>query len=182
VARSQSLLHGLTILVFARLTFGAVRCFVAHESTRRDIRSSMIALSFWAMIAASYRAAPAPGAVAAVAVGGLAAALALFQWAAHSIRGRIFSWVFSSDEPQFLHTDGPYACVRNPFYASYLLALGSTAALWPSLLTASIALAMVGYFQMAARFEERKFERSALREAFAAYKARTGRLLPRWRR
>jgi protein-S-isoprenylcysteine O-methyltransferase Ste14 len=176
---ADTVLHVLSVVVFARLTLGAVRCFVPHESARRDIRSSMIALSFWAAIAASYRGARGPVGAAAVGVASMAGSLALFQWAAHSIRGRAFSWIFSSDEPQFLHTSGPYAYVRNPFYVSYLLALAGTAAVWPSALTIAIAAAMVFYFQMAARFEERKFERSPLSEAYRAYKARTGRLLPR---
>ena len=38
---------------------------------------------------------------------------------------------------------------------------------------------MAAYFQHAARFEEGKFEASPLREEYLAYKARTGRLLPR---
>ena len=81
--------------------------------------------------------------------------------------------------PQFLHTRGPYAYVRNPFYLSYLLALVSAALIHPSVLTGAIAIAMYFYFEMAARFEERKFEGSPLRADYAAYKSRTGRFLPK---
>jgi protein-S-isoprenylcysteine O-methyltransferase Ste14 len=111
----------------------------------------------------------------------MAASLALFQWASHSISGRFFSFIFSTDVPAFVHTAGPYRYVRNPFYASYLLALIAVAVTRPSLWTAGIAAAMFFYFDMAARFEERKFETSPVRDEYLAYKARTGRFLPRRR-
>jgi len=114
-------------------------------------------------------------------VAGLAAALVIFHWAAFSIRGLLFSYAGNDDLPQFVHTSGPYAYVRNPFYASYLLTEISTIALWPSLWGAGLLVLATLYFQWLARYEEAKFARSPVAEEFARYKARTGRLLPRWR-
>jgi protein-S-isoprenylcysteine O-methyltransferase Ste14 len=119
--------------------------------------------------------------VAATGVAGLAASLAVFHWAAFSIRGRVFSYAGSDDVPEFVHTSGPYAYVRNPFYASYLLTEMSTVVIWPSLWGAGFIVLATLYFQWLARFEEAKFARSAVAEDYARYKARTGRLLPRWR-
>jgi len=167
------------VVVFTRLTFGAARAFTPHPSAFRDVRSRLIVLSFWAMAAAAMPTPFAPAWLTGLGVVGLVGCLVLFQWAVHSIRGRYFSYIFSTDEPQFLHTSGPYAYIRNPAYASYLLALLSTALMFPSVLTLGLAVGMAAYFQHAARFEEGKFEASPLREEYQAYKARTGRLLPR---
>jgi protein-S-isoprenylcysteine O-methyltransferase Ste14 len=166
-------------VVFFRLTLGAARAFTPHPSAFRDIRSRLIVLSFWAISAAAIPTPFAPAWLMGLGVIGFVGALVLFQWAAHSIRGRHFSYIFSTDEPQFLHTAGPYAHIRNPAYASYLLAFLSTALMFPSVLTVGLTVGMAAYFQIAARFEEGKFEASPLREEYLAYKARTGRLLPR---
>jgi protein-S-isoprenylcysteine O-methyltransferase Ste14 len=172
------MLRLLPVLVFLRLALGALRSFTP-PSGRRDPRSYLIVLSFWATLIASWWAAPGLAWLEAVGVAGLIASLALFQWAALSIRGLHFSYVFTTDVPAFLHTSGPYVYIRNPFYTSYLLAIVSTAVMFPSPATAATAVAMTVYFDMAARFEERKFHNSPLRDEFAAYKARTGRFLPR---
>ena len=172
------MLRVLPAVVFLRLALGALRSFTP-PADRRDPRSFLIVLSFWAALIASAWASRGPAWLAAVGVAGLIASLALFQWAAQSIRGLHFSYVFSTDVPAFLHTSGPYGYIRNPFYTSYLLAIVATAALFPSLATWAIAIGMTVYFDMAARFEERKFDESPLRDEFAAYKARTGRFLPR---
>ena len=115
-------------------------------------------------------------------VAGLLASLVLFEWARQTVRGRLFSYIFSSDTPEFICTEGPFAYIRNPFYASYLLAMLSTAVMWPSAFRFGLVLAMIVYFTGAAMYEERKFTRSAVATEYAAYKARTGRFLPNLRR
>ena len=71
--------------------------------------------------------------------------------------------------------------MRNPFYASYLLAEISTIVLWPSIWGAGFLVLATLYFQWLARFEEAKFARSPVADEYARYKSRTGRLVPRWR-
>jgi protein-S-isoprenylcysteine O-methyltransferase Ste14 len=137
-----------------------------------------------ALIGVLYHRQPLSLNAALVATGsvGLLAALALFEWARRTIRGHHFSYIFSSDTPTFLCTGGPYAYVRNPFYSSYLMAMASTTVMMPSLFRAAICVAMVIYFTAAAIWEERKFARSAVAAEYAAYKATTGRFVPKWRR
>ena len=114
-----------------------------------------------------------------VGVIGLIASLVLFEWARRAVSGRLFSYIFSSDTPQFICMEGPFAYIRNPFYASYLLAMLSTAVMWPSLFRFGLVLAMVLYFTGAAIYEEHKFTRGAVAAEYANYKARTGRFVPK---
>lgn len=173
-----ALLHVLPATVFLFIALRALRVFTP-DSGGRDPRSYLIVLSFWGMVLATARLEPAPVGIVIAGVAGLAASLALFEWTARSVSGRRFSYIFETDVPGFLHTAGPYAWIRNPFYASYLLALGSSAALFPGILPGAIVVMMAVYFNFAARFEERKFEASALSDAYARYRRRTGRFLPR---
>jgi protein-S-isoprenylcysteine O-methyltransferase Ste14 len=117
-----------------------------------------------------------------LAIPGLAAfvgSFLLFEWSRRAIRGKFFSYAYSEDTPQFLMTAGPYAYIRNPFYASYLLAYAGAVILFPGLATLLVALMMGAVLVNAARYEERKFERSPLAAEFAAYRRRTGRFIPR---
>ncbi|MEP7355481.1 MAG: methyltransferase [Acidobacteriota bacterium] len=109
----------------------------------------------------------------------LIASLALFEWAAWTIRGLFFSYIFSNDEPQFICTSGPFAYIRHPFYASYFLTQVGVAIMFPSRITALVALSLLAYFWWAAHFEEQKFERSSRSAEHAEYKRRTGRFLPK---
>ena len=163
------------------MVFGAGMIFTPHVG-RRDPRGFGIALSFWGAYAAKSVGMTPPLWVSAIGVAGLLAALALFQWAAISIRGLVFSYAGNDDLPQFVHQAGPYAYIRNPFYASYLLAELSTVVMGPSIWGALLVPVVAGYFQWLARFEEQKFSRSPVAAEYAEYKAQTGRLLPRWRR
>jgi protein-S-isoprenylcysteine O-methyltransferase Ste14 len=135
-------------------------------------------VSIWATLGAESLAITPPPAVQLIGAAALLLALALYQWAAISIRGRMFSYAGNSDLPQFVHRSGPYAYVRNPFYLSYLLAEIATVVMWPSVWGGVIVVLATVYFQWLARFEEGKFARSTVAVEYAQYKARTGRLLP----
>jgi protein-S-isoprenylcysteine O-methyltransferase Ste14 len=167
--------------VFLWMVFGAGMIFSPHVG-RRDPRGFGIALTFWGAWAAKSVGMIPPLWVSAVGGAGLLASLALFQWAAISIRGRMFSYAGNDDLPQFVHQGGPYAYIRNPFYASYLLAELSTVVMGPSVWGAAVVVLAAGYFQWLARFEEQKFSRSPVAAEYGQYKARTGRLLPRVRK
>jgi protein-S-isoprenylcysteine O-methyltransferase Ste14 len=109
----------------------------------------------------------------------LLAGLTLFQWAMQSVRGKFFSYLGDSDTPQFLHQTGPYAYIRNPFYASYNLVNFAVALVYLNWITVAAAAACYGILWYTARFEERKFESSPLAEEYRAYVSRTGRFFPR---
>ena len=90
----------------------------------------------------------------------------------------VFSYAFSHDLPQFLVTSGPYSYIRNPFYASYLLAYVAAAILFPGIATLGVLMMMGILLTKAARYEERKFQSSALADEYKVYKQRTGRFIP----
>jgi protein-S-isoprenylcysteine O-methyltransferase Ste14 len=149
---------------------------------RRDPRGFGIGLGLWGSLLAMRTAIRPPFWMAALGAAGLLASLAIYQWAAISIRGRLFSVGGNDDLPQFVHRSGPYAFVRNPFYASYLLAEVSTVVMWPSVWGAVVVAAMVAYYQWLTRYEEAKFARSPVAAEYAEYMAQTGRLVPRFKK
>ena len=176
---AHGLILALPVLVFIWQVVGAAHTFRPMPGQRgASFLSEMISLSFVGLF---YRREEVEANIALMVLGvaGLIASLVLFEWARRTVRGRLFSYIFSSDTPEFICMDGPFAYIRNPFYASYLLAMLSTAVMWPSLFRFALVLAMVVYFTGAAIYEERKFARSAVATGYAAYQARTGRFLPR---
>jgi protein-S-isoprenylcysteine O-methyltransferase Ste14 len=146
---------------------------------RRDPRGLGIAVTLWATLAANRYGAVPPLPVAALGVLILVAGIGLFHWAAFSIRGRVFSYAGNDDIPQFVHTAGPYAYVRNPVYDSYFLVEVSMIVMAPSIWGVLAVVAAAAYFQWLARFEEAKFARSPVAEEYERYKRRTGRMLPK---
>jgi protein-S-isoprenylcysteine O-methyltransferase Ste14 len=175
------ILQILPLIVFFWMIAGAMRTFTRTPGDVTNLRGFGVGFSIWAPLASIQLASRPPLWVSAVGVAGLLLSLALFQWAASSIRGRTFSLAGHDDVPQFLHTSGPYAYIRNPFYASYILAGISTIVMWPSAWGAFAVLLAIVYYEWLARYEERKFLRSPVAAEYAAYKARTGRLFPRLR-
>jgi len=169
----------LPVAVLVWIAIGAGFIF-RPDVGRRDPRGLGIVASLWGMLAMMQLGTPAPLWIAAIGLAGLATALVIFHWAAFSIRGRMFSYAGNDDLPQFVHTAGPYAYVRNPFYLSYLLTEMSTIVLWPSVWGAGFVVLATLYFQWLARYEEAKFAQSPVADEYARYKARTGRLLPRF--
>jgi protein-S-isoprenylcysteine O-methyltransferase Ste14 len=125
-----------------------------------------------------YRAAvPLGNAIGSAAL--LAGSLALYEWARHTIRERRFHIAWSGDVPEELCEAGPYAHVRHPLYASYILAFAAMLVALPKLATLAIFLLNVGLFVHAARHDERSIAESDLSEEYARYKRRAGMFLPR---
>jgi protein-S-isoprenylcysteine O-methyltransferase Ste14 len=171
---------GAIAVVFLWQLVGASRAFVPVGKTPLSRLSLLVGIAFavvWAQCRSAElnRWAVIPGFI------GLAAALGVFEWARRSIRGQFFSYILSDDVPKFVWNSGPYAYVRHPVYTSYMLALISAGAMFPTPgMLASIAATIV-YFHLAARYEERKFQNSPLAADYAAYKRRSGRFFPRLR-
>ena len=163
---------------FIRLTLGAARTFRIVPGEAPPRRSELVSLGFWAMLINGTPARLNPWLVVPGCVG-MAGALALFEWAKRSIRGQYFSYVFSDDVPAMLWTGGPFAYIRNPFYASYLLAMASVVLMMPTAIRLLVFAGTVLLLTSAARHEERKFARSPLAGEYESYRRRTGRFLPR---
>lgn len=108
-----------------------------------------------------------PG-LALMAVGEAFAVVAMF-WL-----GRSFSLFVEVRE---LVTAGPYRLVRHPVYLGELVGIWGYALLWSSPWSLSMAAAITALQAWRARIEERKL--LAHLPAYAAYRERTGFLLPR---
>lgn len=110
------------------------------------------------------------------------ASLALFWWSVPHARQLGLKIAFTKDVPSALHEDGPYRHIRHPFYASYLLfwlaGVFATGAPW-LLLTVVV---MGVFYWRAIQEEERAFDISPLSTKYAAYRARTGLMFPRFLR
>jgi len=107
-------------------------------------------------------------------------ALALFSWAAHSVRGRDFRLAYSPGAPTLVFSGGPYRWVRHPLYLSYSLAWCAgvvTLSDWRLLLTLAIMLA---FYIAAAYREERQMLRGPAADQYQAYRRQVGVLLPRF--
>lgn len=171
-----------TILVIAEAVvlwqfFWAGRTFKLPEGERPAFRHQLFPLALMLSLVLSFSQ-PLRVGLAVPGCVGLAGALALFEWARRSIRGRYFSFVYSLDTPEFLWTAGPFAYVRNPIYTSYLLTAASVALMLfgISSMFGFTILAVVAH--RAARHEESKFLASDLREEYRDYATRTGRFIP----
>jgi protein-S-isoprenylcysteine O-methyltransferase Ste14 len=169
------------ILVWIRHFGGAARTF---SRAKGEVPSPLIYFFSMAIGIMIYGSFSTPFETRMVIPGliGLSGSIALFEWARQSVRGKMFSYIFSNDTPEFLWTSGPYAYIRNPFYASYLLSYFAAAIMFPSIASLVVVVGMTIYFNAAARFEERKFARSPLAKEYEAYRRRTGRFIPSLRR
>ncbi len=76
-----------------------------------------------------------------------------------------------------LRTSGLYGVVRHPIYSGLLLVVIGLAIRSESWISATIAIATIGFFQTKAAWEERRLARHYA--DYDEYAARTGRFLPR---
>ena len=177
----RHVVEAVVIIVLGRHFQGAVRTFSLATGERPALALQLFPLANMIVIYMSFTAALNPR-LAIPGLLGFASSLALFEWARKTVQGRFFSYAYSNDTPQFLLTEGPFAYIRNPFYASYLLAYAGAAILFPGTATLLIFGVMALFFGKTALHEERKFQRSALSSDYEAYRHRTGRFIPKLRR
>jgi protein-S-isoprenylcysteine O-methyltransferase Ste14 len=110
-----------------------------------------------------------------------AATVPAVHWILGTLGANVSETVLTKEHHQLV-TDGPYAWVRHPLYTNGLalfFGLALMQASWFGLVTTSAALA--GIAMGVIPREERELE-GRFGEQFRAYKARTGRLAPRFRR
>ena len=112
----------------------------------------------------------------------LACSLLLYEWARRTVRERGFQIAWSGRVPDSVCEAGPYARVRHPVYASYLLAFLAMPVAFPRLAMLAIFLFNAALFIHGARSDERSLAQSPLKEEYAAYRRRAGMFFPRLRR
>lgn len=170
-------LAGLLLVGLAFLA--GVRAAFERPAGGHRYRASRISGAVLLLEAVAVAAAPVPPGRAATAGAILAAALALFLWAAWTNRARKLGLAFAGRVPAHVQTGGPYRLVRHPFYASYLLAFGGGAvAAWSPWVVPAVAAGALTYWR-AAREEEAAFLASGLAETYRAYARRVGMFVPR---
>lgn len=119
---------------------------------------------------------------ASLQLAGLALELAsawLFWRAVLASRKARLRYAFDPEGPRGLVTDGPYRRVRHPFYTSYLMFWTGWALATASIWAIVPVIAFVVIYVVAARREEELFAATPMAPEYAAYRARTGFLLPR---
>lgn len=109
----------------------------------------------------------------------LLCSLTLYEWTRHTIWGRRFYIAWSGDVPEALCDQGPYAYVRHPIYASYILAFLAVLVAMPTLITLAAFVFNAGLFTHAALSDERSLAAGTFAADYARYKKRTGMFLPR---
>jgi protein-S-isoprenylcysteine O-methyltransferase Ste14 len=106
------------------------------------------------------------------------AGLGLFLYCSSLIRQSKLTIVFSKDSPEFHITKGPYSYVRHPFYTSYIGTYAALALVNQSWIFSAFSASMFFTYYFAARFEEKKFLSSNLKDSYANYMRTTGMFFP----
>jgi protein-S-isoprenylcysteine O-methyltransferase Ste14 len=167
-------------LAFIHFLYAAMRTFVLPDAM--DGASQLSQLSFMSGAAVALMNATAVRVVPgnAIAAGVLMlVAVALYEWARGTIRGRRFHIIYSDRVPEALCTDGPYRYVRHPLYASYITAFVAVFVLRPTVLAAVVLVLNLVFFTYGAVRDERALQSGPFAADYAAYKARVGRFFPR---
>lgn len=173
-----ALLTGLAgTCCFAAFVWGVRWHFEQAGGMRRGMRGvsllSLLGLAiFW------WRLCVCPLFAWPVALGLFAAALALFRAAVRASRGARLHLAFDPQAPHCLLRHGPYRLVRHPFYLAYMLFWLGTALAARGLVGWIVPILLSALYVAAARGEERRFDASALADAYAAYRTRAGMFWP----
>ena len=87
--------------------------------------------------------------------------------------------LYEAQRTHILATTGPYAHVRHPQYAAFMLIMFGFLLQWPTILTLLMFPVLVYMYVRLARREEREVL-TEFGEAYAEYAARTPAFFPRW--
>jgi len=109
-----------------------------------------------------------------------AGSIALIAMTIGTHRIPISLWHQSNDAPVNIVTFGPYAFVRHPFYAAFILCQLAGLLGFVHPVSAVITLYSVVILSLTARKEERKLLDSQFGAEYRAYLERTGRFFPRF--
>jgi protein-S-isoprenylcysteine O-methyltransferase Ste14 len=121
---------------------------------------------------------PGPWPMTAALVLIVAGAL-LFGWAVAASWNAKLKLIFDLDRPRFVLQSGPYAYIRHPFYAAYILYWAGCALATLHWLNIAFLLCATVALAYAALAEESGFAATKRAEAYAAYRRKTGLFWPR---
>ena len=176
----QLLLAVVMALPFIHFLYAAMRTFVLPDALDGASQLSQLSFISGAVVALSNATAVTVAPGNAIAAGALMlVAVALYEWARGTIRGRKFHIIYSDRVPEALCTDGPYRYVRHPLYASYITAFVAVFVLRPTLLAGIVLVLNLVFFTYGAVRDERALESGPFAADYVAYKARVGRFFPR---
>ena len=94
---------------------------------------------------------------------------------------RAWKVLYEAQRAGVLATEGPYARVRHPQYAGFVLIMFGFLLQWPTILTLAMFPVLVWMYVRLARFEERAAE-ARFGDSYRRYAAITPAFLPSWRR
>ena len=87
--------------------------------------------------------------------------------------------LYAAQRTRTLATTGPYARIRHPQYAAFVLIMFGFLVQWPTILTLAMFPVLVYMYLRLARREEQEVERE-FGETYARYRARTPAFIPRF--
>ena len=119
----------------------------------------------------------------ALAIAGLVLAIVALigSWICWKRMGKSWRMGIDPNESTQLIVTGPYAYVRHPIYALSSLLMIAALLVLPTPLMLVLAVIHLTFLQWEARREERHML-AVNGDRYAAYRARVGRFLPRWKR
>ena len=101
------------------------------------------------------------------------------KWTVRTHEVPLSLWHQDNDAPESLVTSGPYALMRHPFYAAFLLAMGGTLCAAPSGALVLVFGYGVAAMNLTAAREERRLAASSFGAEYEDYMKRTPRFVPR---
>lgn len=111
-----------------------------------------------------------------------ASSIALVAFTLGNHQAPLSQWHQENDAPRELVTHGAYSRIRHPFYAAYLLAFLAAVSICPTAGTVGVLIYAAFILNHTAAREEQRLRASTFGIQYCAYRARTGRFLPRMRR
>lgn len=133
-------------------------------------------LPLWCIAHAAFYSAAISRQIAAVVMG--CTSFGLFLWAYRQHGTQMPGRIFSPDVPSVIITTGPYARVRHPIYAAYLLFHLGLVVGTGSLIAALLWLMLAAIYESGARQEDAMLAASAHADLYRRYMQQSGRLLP----
>jgi protein-S-isoprenylcysteine O-methyltransferase Ste14 len=169
------------IACFGAFTWGARAHFVRDKTAVAMHVLLLLSLAGMAVFLFALWRAAAPDWRRAAGFGLHLVAIILFGWAVLATRRNRPALAFAGDRPDHLFRSGPYAYIRHPFYASYLLFWLGCAVATSSLVLLLVFLSLAVIYTIAALGEERNFLHSSMRDEYEAFRKATGFFWPKLR-